>query len=710
MHTRFVFILVALSGLLSGVFAQRAAQLRVASNTVVVDVVATDKGNRNIRDLRREELQIFENDVQQEIDSFAPVHQPTTQPPPIASETSPDSVARVIHASKEALGNLMVLLLDYATVEYINQDRVRQAAIRYVRESMHPSDVLAVFRVGSSFQLVQDFTSDKEKLVAALDKLDLTGSKFAFDQALLAGEAQSAQSTVRSLISNIESLRANPASYGPGASLTMEILSRQQEMVEIMEARAYADLSQSREMQARPILAAIEAIAQSLRGYQGRKTLLLFSEGFSVGLALERQLYHAVDLANKSNTAVYAIDGGGLRNKEPIAEGELYDISALKPGDRARANMGISQFDRAREIGSDQPDSTLRFVTSATGGVLIHHTNDLFGALQRVDDDIRSYYILTYRPSNAVFDGAYRTIRVKTTRPGVTLRFRQGYFAIPPGASLIMPDEYAELLSVRSGKLASDGRPLDVQPYSFLDANGRFRVLLSIEFPAELAESRTVEGRTILYPKAWGTVLDQDGEVVTSFRSPSKVTLTREASQSAAQQLISLVNELSLAPGHYSLEVFAQSRDKNRPAYRTRSLNLQPPGQDLSLSSIVLSSRSTLNGATLQLEHFPSATHRFQKNEKVVFYLHAYNPKASPGQEPELEVRASVRNATRSITARLDPFTVTRIDTNGMPHAVVSRFFETGNLSPGLYHLETRVTDRRSGQTATAQTSFTVVR
>ncbi len=710
MKTRIVLFLIAFSGLLNGVSGQKAQRLRVASNTVVVDVVATDKSNRNVMDLRKEELQVFENDVQQEIDSFAPVHRPTTEPAPAIPAISPDAGGKVIHASKEALGNLMVLLLDYATVEYINQDRVRKAAIRYVRESMHPSDVLAVFRVSSSFSLVQDFTSDKEKLVAALEKLDLTGSKFALDQAQAAGSAQIAQDTVRTLISNINSLRANPASYGPGASFALEVMQRQQEMVEVMEAKAYAELSQSREMQARPIIAAIEAIAQSLRRYQGRKTLILFSEGFSVGLALEKQLYHAVDVANKGNTAVYAIDGGGLRNKEPNTEGELYDISALKPGDRARANMGISQFDRAREIGSDQADSTLRFVTSATGGVLIRHTNDLFGALQRVDNDIRSYYVLTYRPSNAVFDGAFRTIQVKTNRAGVTLRFRQGYYAIPPGASLILPDEYAELLSARSGKLESDGKLLDVQTYSFLGANGQSRVLLSIEFPVTLAESRSVEGGTLLYPRVWGTVLDQDGEVVTSFRSPSKVSLTREASQGAARQSVSLLNELSLSPGHYSLEVFAETRERHRPAYLTRSLNLQGAEEGLSLSSIVLSNRSTLNSTTSRLEHFPSATRRFQNGDKVVFYLHAYNPTTSAGHEATLEVRASVRNDARSIIARLDPFTATRIDEVGVPHVVVSRFVDIENLPPGRYLLETQVTDRTSGQTARAQTSFTVVK
>src|SRR5512137_234560 len=106
MKASLVFLLVAFGGLMSGVSAQRIEQLRVASNTVVVDVVATDKGNRNVMDLRKEELQIFENDVQQEIDSFAAVHKPTTEPPNLASAFPLDLSGKVIHASKEALGNL----------------------------------------------------------------------------------------------------------------------------------------------------------------------------------------------------------------------------------------------------------------------------------------------------------------------------------------------------------------------------------------------------------------------------------------------------------------------------------------------------------------------------------------------------------------------------------------------------------------------------
>jgi len=709
MKIRLVILLATTMGVLSGYSAQKSGRLRVASNTVVVDVVATDKDNRHVMDLRKEELEVYEDDVLQEIDSFTPAHRPTTEQASVEGTASESAAGNSIHASKDALGNLMVFLLDYATVEYLQQDRVRKSAIRYVQERMHPSDVLAVFRVGSSFQLVQNFTSDKQKLESALEELDTAGSRFAWDQERLVQEASDAQSAVQTLISNLSTLRSTVPS--PSIAMTIAMLERQQEAVERMETRAYAELSVSREMQARPVIAAIEAISAGLEPFPGRKTLILFSQGFAVPLSLERHLYNAVDRANKANVAIYAIDGAGLRNKEPSLEGELYDISALRPGDRARASMGISQFDRAREIGSDQPDSTLRYIAAATGGISIRHTNDLFGALQRIDNDLRSYYVLTYRPSNPNFDGAFRTIKVRANRSGVTLRFRQGYFAVPPGASLIMPDEYAALVHARSGSVETDHGSLHVQPYSFLDENGLCRILLSIEFPADLLESGEVKGGLILYPKLWGTLRDEYGDVVTSFRSPSKVSIAASSQQSTGERMVSLQNELSAAPGHYSIEVFLQAHEKRRSAYETRSVSLELPHENgLSLSSIVLSNRSTLNGRSKRFEHFPSATRRFRSGERVIFYLHAYNPDVGPDNEVELEVRAAVTDYTRSLIARLTPFAVTRLEPGGVPHAVVSRYVDLGKLSPGRYLLETEVVDRRSGRDATALTSFSVIK
>lgn len=46
-----------------------------------------------------------------------------------------------------------------------------------------------------------------------------------------------------------------------------------------------------------------------------------------------------------------------------------------------------------------------------------------------VADELRNQYLLGYYPSNGTHDGRWRTVDVRTTRPGVTVSTRAGYYA-----------------------------------------------------------------------------------------------------------------------------------------------------------------------------------------------------------------------------------------------------------------------------------------
>ena len=78
----------------------------------------------------------------------------------------------------------------------------------------------------------------------------------------------------------------------------------------------------------------------------------------------------------------------------------------------------------------------------STGGFLIANTNDFKPAMARIATDIGSYYEAAYAPVVQEFDGKFRKIEVKVTRPGVTVQSRSGYFALPPGeGSALLPFE-----------------------------------------------------------------------------------------------------------------------------------------------------------------------------------------------------------------------------------------------------------------------------
>src|SRR5258708_39710989 len=69
--------------------------------------------------------------------------------------------------------------------------------------------------------------------------------------------------------------------------------------------------------QSRPILAALAAICEGLRPIRARKTLVMFSQGFVAPQVLDWQVQSTIDIANRSNVAIYIIDSSGLTGGTP---------------------------------------------------------------------------------------------------------------------------------------------------------------------------------------------------------------------------------------------------------------------------------------------------------------------------------------------------------------------------------------------------------
>src|SRR4029434_2786323 len=90
---------------------------------------------------------------------------------------------------------------------------------------------------------------------------------------------------------------------------------------------------------------------------------------------------------------------------------------------------GLVAFDAP--IGPDKPPSIrddaanlrvkqdgLRFLADNTDGTSIINTNNIDNALQRIVDDLSSYYLFGYYSTNTKLDGRFRNITVRVNRPG----------------------------------------------------------------------------------------------------------------------------------------------------------------------------------------------------------------------------------------------------------------------------------------------------
>ena len=71
-----------------------------------------------------------------------------------------------------------------------------------------------------------------------------------------------------------------------------------------------------------------------------------------------------------------------------------------------------------------------------TGGFAIRNENNFGRALDEIQRDAATYYVVSYVPTNTTFDGKYRAVGVSVDRPGVQVRARRGYLALEPAALL----------------------------------------------------------------------------------------------------------------------------------------------------------------------------------------------------------------------------------------------------------------------------------
>ncbi len=694
---------------------------RAASNTVLLDLVVTDKKNRVVNDLERDDFVVYENDVVQKIQSFQ-INRQEVQGHPVKSATAGEPVKPVPVREPDvpaAQPNFIVFLMDYSTTEFENQRLVQDAALRYVENRLEPNDLVAVFFLGAGFRFLQGFTQDKAKLAAVLRGRDVTGTGLAQGSGV-----QSLNAADTSTLADAGALASSGGGSGAGQAMAAAGAAAAANAQIFINARIQAALSSMRSAissrTARGVLAAIEAISRAVAPISGRKTMILFSQGFVVGPHMEPELARAVDTANRANVAIYTIDSSGLAPRDLsadlIPQDRLAAISARTGRGRIPASGGESLFDRARTVGNDSNESSLRYVAAATGGLAFRNTNDLALSLDRVAEDMHSHYILSYQPSNQDFDGLFRSIRVEVRRPGLTVRTRPGYYAIPPGTEGVTGEEYRLLLQTRVG--GGTPLPFDTALASFPEAGGLSKVSITIEMPTQSVSFQDSQGSKVAALAIIGLLRGEDGYVLTRVGAPVNVRATAEEFRVLQQGSLSFTNSIEVPPGHYSFEALVRDQNSGKASVRNYSLTVAPLGTDLITSSVVLSSEIQEAREVPTTEDYlsfgkirvlPSARRQFRNGDNLVYLFCVYNAKLSTQKHANLEIRTALERAGSSKVAQL-PVAYVEDATDGPIHYIpVARFVALNGLTAGRYFLSVEVEDRETKQISRSRTPFEVI-
>ena len=187
-----------------------SAQFTAETRLVIVNLSAKDKSGKPIMTLKKEDVEVFEDNVKQDIKVFELQKLDGESLPPIAdtppaSRTIEEKVKVQPRAYVEPAKNsvikyqdrrLLCLLFDMTSMQPPEQLRAQEAAIKFLETQMTSNDLVEIMTFNSNIKIIEEFTADRERLITTLKKLTVgAGSDFADMASTTADTSGTAAST-----------------------------------------------------------------------------------------------------------------------------------------------------------------------------------------------------------------------------------------------------------------------------------------------------------------------------------------------------------------------------------------------------------------------------------------------------------------------------------------------------------------------------------
>jgi VWFA-related protein len=448
---------------------------------VRLDVSASDAEGRPIRDLNQGEIEVIESGERRPVLFFQHIEEPAESYAETASHTVGGEVSTNQGAAR---GHLYVLVFDQGHISPGNEQRTRLAAQQFLQSRLRPGDRAALYALpGPGPQI--GFTADRRRLAAALVNVRGMAEAQVFG-ALGTMTLQEAFEILRGNEQMVERVaarvqaqggatdvqrRSDPTTFGSDAMPLSNLIKE--------DAERIANVADG---ETRRLLATLADTLRPMAAIEGRKTVILVSEGF-YGDRLAREVESVAAAAAGSYSVVYALD---------VNRHEL-DATADTPvgGDQATAI-----HDKISPLGS---------LAAETGGALFidaaRRAEAVFAGLA---DQTQDYYLVGFMPREVGSKdrGEYRRVTVRVTRRGAQVSTRTG-FALTDAAMRLGGQQ--AIRRAMAAPFPQQGLPLQYTTYVMRgSAPGIERVILSLAVELPLAASSNDSADIVFLVRAAG--------------------------------------------------------------------------------------------------------------------------------------------------------------------------------------------------------------
>jgi len=703
--------------------APPSVTFQVEVNYVDVDTIVTDEEGNFVTGLTREDFEVFEDGKPQKLEMFSYVELPVERPDRFAVLGRPVSTDARSNA-RPFDGRVYVLVLDDVDISPLRTAIVKKSAREFIDRHFGANDLAAVVYTSGRTDATQDFTSDRNLLIASVDKF--VGRRL---------QSAAIEALEQHYYREFTRLDRQDNEVDPAAGVTDT-------------ASPISVLDLEREQRALAVLDTLRNLGEFLSGVRGRrKAVLLFSEGLEMPMSELYSLHTPTDVggairdaitaAARSNVNFFALDPRGLI-------GLTTEFIELAGSGAPNVAMGVFGSQNAQQgLLNDLrlSQDSLRTLAEETGGFAAVNQNTLGSAFERIVDANSRYYVLGYYPTATARDGRFHRIEVRVKRPGLRVSARRGYGS-PRGRTPAerRRDEEArrarearrgavnntspELRDALNAPLQQSGLTFTIQAAPFKLTQKEASVALAIEFdggplPFTSPDTSGVVSNTIEL-SFFG--INQDGKAQRSTRSQFNLTLRPESFARVRAGGLRVNPRLNLEPGRYQIRVGARESVGSRAG--TVFYDLVVPDfrkEPLMLSGLLITAASAQSAMTAMPDPAapkilpgPAVSRRtFARTDTVTVLAEIYDNSSSKqprqidttvalvaesGQET-FRARDSVSNPSAPAPAGHDG----RWSTHGL-----TRDIPLKDIAPGRYLLRVEVSLRGSSTPVVRETLITV--
>lgn len=395
--------------------------LRTQVRLTTVDVVVTDSKGNPVHGLKQDDFEVFENKKSQRMTSFE------EHVSPFSTTYDKPRPGVFTNATTVRGGVNNVLLLDFLNTPANFQPYLRSQLVKYLL-AQKPGTRTAIFAMGSSLKLLQDFTSDPAELKAVLVKL---GTRFS----PLANPKDLANDPLVEMYTDAMQRMAGSGDTAGASTMAAKVQT----------LNDFVTREQSMTIRNNALLTITELtdVARNLAGVNGRKNVFWLSGSFPAYIQrdvnttgspfkgnedMTDELRDTVNSLATAQVALYPVDSRGQQGPPSLSGDGLNDPANLGARQVATSNSGFNPQDQAFYTAQSQEHSTMNDLAEGTGGQAFYNTNDIAGSVAAAQVLGAQYYTLTYTPPLDAKPGKYRDIKVQVKGKGLHLSYRRGYY------------------------------------------------------------------------------------------------------------------------------------------------------------------------------------------------------------------------------------------------------------------------------------------